>query len=97
MVNVEQYYEIIQKPLLTEKSSNLQETRNQYTFRVHPKTNKSEVRKAVEAIFDVQGFACEHHQHAEQAAPLPRPSGPGTSPWKKAIVTLRDGHTIDFT
>ena len=54
MVNVEQYFDVIQKPLLTEKSSHQQETQNQYSFKVHPKANKCEVRKAVEAIFEVE-------------------------------------------
>ena len=96
MVNIEQYYEIIQKPLLTEKSSNLQEARNQYSFRVHSKANKSEVRKAVEAIFDVK---VKRVNVINMPSKLRRFLGrPGrTSPWKKAIVTLRDGHTIDFT
>ncbi len=96
MVNIEQYYEIIQKPLLTEKSSNLQEARNQYSFRVHSKANKSEVRKAVEAIFDVK---VKRVNVINMPSKLRRFLGrPGrTSPWKKAIVTLHDGHAIEFT
>ena len=96
MANAEQYYEIIQKPLLTEKSSNQQETRNKYSFKVHSKTNKSEVRKAVEAIFGVEVTRVNIiNMPSKLRRFLGRPGR--TSPWKKAIVTLRDGHTIDFT
>ena len=96
MANIEQYYEIIQKPLLTEKSSNLQETRNKYSFKVHSKANKSQVRKAVESIFDVK---VTQVNIITMPSKLRRFLGrPGrTSPWKKAIVTLADGASIDFT
>ena len=96
MVNVEQYYEIIQKPLLTEKSSTQQETRNKYSFKVHSKANKSEVRKAIEAIFEVEVTQVNIiNMPSKLRRFLGRPGR--TSPWKKAIVTLRDGHAIDFT
>ena len=96
MVNAEQYYEIIQKPLLTEKSSNQQETRNQYSFRVHSKANKREVRKAIEAIFDVKVTRVNIiNMPTKLRRFLGRPGR--TSPWKKAVVTLSDGHAIDFT
>ena len=85
MANIEQYYEIIQKPLLTEKSSNLQESRNQYSFRVHSKANKSEVRKAVEVIFDVK---VKRVNVINMPSKLRRFLGrPGrSSPWKKALL-----------
>ncbi len=96
MVSIEQYYDIIQKPLLTEKSSNLQETRNQYSFRVHLKANKSEVRKAVEVIFDVKVTRVNIiNMPSKLRRFLGRPGR--TSPWKKAVVTLQDGHAIEFT
>jgi large subunit ribosomal protein L23 len=96
MVNVEQYLDIIQKPLLTEKSSHQQETRNQYSFKVHPKANKCEVRKAVEAIFEVE---VTRVNIITMPSKLRRFLGrPGrTTPWKKALVTLKDGHAIDLT
>lgn len=96
MSSMEQYYKIIQKPLLTEKSSRLQEGRNKYTFRIHPKANKSEVRKAVESIFEVK---VERVNVQTMPSKLRRFLGrPGrTSPWKKAVVTLKKGDTIDFS
>lgn len=96
MASAEQYYDIIKKPLLTEKSSNLQETRNQYSFRVHSKANKSEVKKAIEAIFEVKVARVNvHNMPSKLRRFLGRPGR--TSPWKKAIVTLKDGFAIDLT
>lgn len=96
MANAEQYYHIIEKPLLTEKSSGQQERLNQYTFRVHKGSNKSEVRKAVETIFDVEVTKVNI---ITMPTKLRRFMGrPGrTSAWKKAIVTLADGQVIDVT
>ena len=96
MANVEQYYHIIQKPLLTEKSSGQQERLNQYTFKVDKNANKSEVRKAVETIFDVK---VEKVNIINMPTKLRRFLGrPGrTAAWKKAVVTLADGQVIDFT
>ncbi len=96
MVNVQQYYDIVKKPLLTEKSSNLQENRNQYSFKVHSKANKSEVKKAIEAIFEVKVARVNVlNMPTKLRRFLGRPGR--TSPWKKAIVTLEDGFAIDLT
>uniref|UniRef100_UPI0026377C28 50S ribosomal protein L23 n=1 Tax=Thermomonas sp. TaxID=1971895 RepID=UPI0026377C28 len=69
--------------------------RNQFTFRVHPKANKSEIRKAVEALFQV---------HVEQVNIIKVPGKirrivgqqARTRPWKKALVKLRAGERIEF-
>lgn len=47
-------YDIIKKPVVTEKSESLRRMYNKYTFEVHPKANKIEIKKAVEAIFNVK-------------------------------------------
>ena len=95
MANPNLYYDVIHKPLVTEKSTVLQAIRNQFTFRVAATANKSEIRKAVETLFDV---------HVEQVRTLCMPGKdrrvlgrPGhTGEWKKAVVTLRAGETIEF-
>ena len=95
MANPLQYYHIIKKPILTEKSTNLQELRNQYSFKVDPKANKSEVRKAIETLFDVKVKKVNIlNMPAKYRRVLGRPGR--TAPWKKAIVTLHDGQTIDL-
>ncbi|MGB0404586.1 MAG: 50S ribosomal protein L23 [Fusobacterium sp.] len=47
-------YEIIRKPLITEKTELLRREHNKYTFEVNRKANKIEIKKAVEEIFDVK-------------------------------------------
>lgn len=47
------YYDIIKAPIITEQSSKLIESQNSYTFEVDRKANKVEIKKAVEAIFNV--------------------------------------------
>jgi len=95
MTNPQQYYHVIRKPLLTEKTTTLQELRNQYSFEVHPKTNKVEVRKAIETLFDVK---VKNVNILNMPAKLRRVLGrPGRiAPWKKAIVTLHEGQSIDL-
>lgn len=47
-------YDIIKRPVITEKSEMLRREYNKYTFEVNPKANKIEIRKAIEEIFDVK-------------------------------------------
>ena len=95
MANPSLYYDIIRKPMMTEKSTVLQDIRNQFTFEVHPKANKPEIRKAIETLFEV---------HVERVRIINMPGKmrrflgrPGrTAPWKKALVTLREGERIEI-
>ena len=95
MANPNLYYDVIGKPLVTEKSTILQDIRNQYTFRVADRATKSEIKKAVETLFEV-------HVEAVNTINVPgkfrRILGrPGrTKGWRKAIVKLRDGDAIDI-
>ena len=94
MANPIQFYNLIRRPLVTEKSTTLQDLRNQYTFEVADKANKSEVRKAVETLFSVKVVKVNIVTVPGKAR---RVFGrPGMSPgWKKAIITLRKGDTIE--
>ena len=95
MANANLYYGIIEKPLVTEKSTVLQDIRNHFTFRVRRDANKSEVRKAVETLFEVH---VEKVRIIRMPGKIKRILGrPGrTAPWKKALITLRQGDTIDI-
>ncbi len=95
MANPSLYYGIIEKPLVTEKSTVLQDIRNQFTFKVRRGTNKSEVKKAVESLFEVH---VEKVRIIRMPGKIKRILGrPGrTAPWKKAVITLRQGETIDI-
>ncbi|MEC7726666.1 MAG: 50S ribosomal protein L23 [Planctomycetota bacterium] len=94
MANAAQYYDVVRRPVVTEKSAGVQESKNQYTFEVAKAANKVEVRKAVETLFSVK---VEAVNIITMPAKRRRVFGrPGHSPaWKKAIVTLKDGDSID--
>ena len=88
--------DIIKRPLvLTEKGNALREEENQYLFEVDRRANKTEIRNAVEELFDVK---------VEKVRTLivrgrVRRMGRGwakTQNWKKAMVSVRDGDSIDF-
>ena len=95
MANPNLYYGVIAKPLVTEKSTVLQDIRNQFTFRVRDNANKSEIRKAVETLFEV---------HVDKVRILNMPGKfrrrfgrpARTAGWKKAVVTLRQGDRIEI-
>jgi len=93
MANAEQFYDVIRRPLVTEKSSGQQETGNKFTFEVSSESNKVEVRKAIETLFSVK---VESVNIVTMPAKRRRVFGPGHVPvWKKAVVTLKAGDTID--
>jgi large subunit ribosomal protein L23 len=87
-------YEVIKRPIITEKTSLMAGELNQYTFEVDPRANKIQIKEAVEVIFNVDVLKV-----ATMVMPLKR-SRRGRkyyqrSPeWKKAIVTLPRGQTI---
>lgn len=95
MANPNLYYDIIEKPLVTEKSTVLQDIRNQYTFRVSPSANKSEIKKAVETLFEVTVESVNvMNMPGKYRRILGRPGHTGA--WKKAVVTLAEGDAIEI-
>jgi large subunit ribosomal protein L23 len=89
------YYGLVRRPLVTEKTSTLQATRNQYTFEVDPRANKSEIKKAIEALFSVKVTKVNITiVPGKQRRFLGRPGK--SRPWKKAIVSLRQGDAIEI-
>ncbi len=95
MANASLYYDVLRRPRVTEKSTVLQDLRNVYTFEVDSGTNKREIRKAVETLFEVR---VEGVRIINMPGKFRRFLGrPGrTSPWKKALVTLRQGESIEI-
>jgi large subunit ribosomal protein L23 len=86
--------QILIKPVVSEKSYN-QITENRYTFRVHPDAHKTQVRQAVEELFDVKVTSVNIVQMP--AKPKRRGMIKGTKPgWKKAIVELKAGDKIEI-
>lgn len=86
--------EIIIRPILSEKSAEL-EGLNQYTFEVHRKANKIEIRKAVEMVFGVRVEKVRTMVCRGDLRRVGRFTG-RTRQWKKAMVTLNPGDSIDL-
>jgi large subunit ribosomal protein L23 len=89
-------YDIIQEPLITEKGSFMSTKQNKYYFKVHPKANKKEIKDAVEKIFNVRVLAVNTMIFMGKIKRVRYRPG-RTASWKKAIVTLKPGQTIDYT
>ena len=89
-------YDIIRSPLITEKGSFLQADQNKYMFAVDPRCNKKEVKDAIEKIYNVK-VTNVHTLNVRGKMKRVRYEFGKTSRWKKAIVTLKPGDSIDFT
>ena len=91
-----QVEDIIKRPLLlTEKGNVLRETQSQYLFEVDRRANKIQIREAVERLFNVKVTDV----HTMVVRGRMRRMGRGyakTKNWKKAIVSLKEGDTIEF-
>ena len=88
-------YTIIKKPCLTEKGTALQEMHNQVVMKVDPRANKIEIKHAVEKLFNVKVSKVRTLNMTGKEKRMGRTSG-RTSDWKKAVVSLAEGHSIDF-
>ena len=88
--------DVIKRPLyLTEKGAKLREEENKYTFEVDLDANKLQIKDAVETLFkvtvdDVHTLVMRGHMRRMGR------TFAKTRNWKKAIVTVREGDTIDF-
>ena len=86
--------DVLVAPVVSEKSYTLIEQRK-YSFRVHPAAHKTQIRQAVEELFDVH----VERVNILKVQPKPKRRGMqrGTRPgWKKAIVQLRRGESIEI-
>lgn len=88
-------YDIIKRPVVTEKTSIQKEEANQVTFEVDRKANRIEVRRAIERIFNVRVVNVRTMQIRGKFKRRGRVLGKRRD-WKKAIVTLRPGDRIEF-
>ena len=86
---------VVKRALITEKGTVLRELRRQYFFEVARDANKIEIRRAVEAIFNVKVQGVQTHQVRGKAKRQGRFVG-RRSDWKKAIVTLQPDHKIEL-
>ncbi len=88
-------YEVIKRPILTEKSNYLGDELGRYTFEVDVRANKLQVKEAVETVFSVTVTGVRIMNVRGKQRRLGRYTG-RTPDWKKAVVTLAPGQSIDF-
>ena len=87
-----EHSQVIIRPVVSEKSYVLSAL-HRYTFRVHHEAHKTQIRQAVEALFDVH--VVEVRTLSVKSKPKRRGTTTGrTRSWKKAIVQVRDGESI---
>jgi large subunit ribosomal protein L23 len=92
--SLDRSYQIIKRPIVTEKATDETGRRNAYTFRVPVDANKVEIRQAVERIFEVKVEGVNTLRVRGKWKVRGRTIG-RTSAWKKAMVVLAEGQTID--
>lgn len=96
MMNV---YQILKRPILTEKMLKLQDAKRQYAFEIDKKANKIEIKRAIQEKFDVtvEHVNIVNIKGKSKSLNTRRGITSGKRPnWKKAIVTLREGDSINF-
>ncbi len=87
--------QIILEPIVTEKSTIAREMNNMYSFKVIPNATKPQIATAIEAIFEVKVLKVRTIRMEGKVKRLGRNIG-RRSAWKKAIVTLAEGDSVDF-
>ena len=88
-------HETIIRPLITEKSSAAYQDRGEYTFEVHPLASKPQIRAAIEQLFGVKVKGVWTSNQRGKEKRVGRTAGRRPN-WKKAIVKLREGDTIEI-
>ena len=88
-------HDIIRRPLITEKGTDITTDQNGYTFLVAPYANKVQIRKAVEELFGVKVLTVNTMTRKGKV----KGRGPRSvrrPDWKRAVVTLAEGDTVEF-
>ena len=88
-------HEIVVRPLITEKTSAAYQDRGEYTFQVHPNASKPQIRQAIEELFGVKVTGVWTSSQRGKEKRMGQSIGRRPN-WKKAIVKLRDGDTIEI-
>lgn len=88
-------YNVVIRPLVTEKGTHQSQTLNAYAFEVAPKANKAQIKQAIEKIYNVKVLEVRTQNRKGK----PRRAGrtmTATRSWKKAVVLLHPDHHIDL-
>jgi len=94
VTTLDQSYQLIKRPLVTEKATDDTGKRNAYAFRVPRSANKIEIRQAVQHLFNVKVKSVNTLTVKSKWKIRGRSIG-RTQEWKKAMVVLQEGQTID--
>jgi large subunit ribosomal protein L23 len=94
-MNQERLMKVLLAPIVSEKSTRLADAHRQFAFKVLKNASKPEVRKAVELMFDVKVDSVQIANVRGKTKRFGQSVGK-RSDWKKAYVTLAEGHDIDF-
>jgi len=91
--------DIILKPVITEKMTEMGESLNRYGFIVHRKANKIQIKKAVEDLYGVEVVSVNTMTYRGKTKSRYTRTGiisGKSASYKKAIITVAEGETIDF-
>ena len=88
-------YQILKRPLITEKSMQLKESENKIFLEVSPDANRIEIKKAVEKVFKVKVKKVNVLNKKGKHVTFRFQTGKRKD-WKKAIITLHEGEQVDF-
>lgn len=94
-MNEERLTKVLLAPIITEKSAGLADANNQFAFRVLSDASKPEIKAAVEKLFEVEVANVQVANMKGKQKRFGAIQG-RRSDWKKAYVTLKPGHDIDF-
>ncbi|HPE14418.1 MAG TPA: 50S ribosomal protein L23 [Bacilli bacterium] len=89
------YLDVIKAPVITEKSGSIAQNNGKYSFYVDPKSNKTEIKLAIEKKFNVNVIDVRTVNVHPKKRRVNGHTGL-TNRKKKAIVTIKDGQTIEF-
>jgi large subunit ribosomal protein L23 len=89
-------YDVIRRPVVTEKADQLSNAENVYVFEVDPRANKAQIKEAVETIFDVEVLKVRTAVMPQKMGRRMRKTYIRRSEWKKAYVQVAAGQRIDL-
>ena len=88
-------YQIIIRPIVTERGFNNSSVRNTYTFEVHKLASKTDIKEAIETLYDVKVVSV-NTQNRQGKKRRTRKGVGETRSWKKAMIKLDDEHRLDL-
>ncbi len=88
-------FQIIKRPVISERSTDLKTKQRKIVLSVHRKANKPEIKKAVEDLLNIKVAAVNTANYCGKPKRLGRYAG-RRAHWKKAIVTLKEGERTDI-